>query len=193
MSVPSLHSTAIADVAPPERLVRQGALVIGASLSIGLAAQVALPLPFTPVPATLQTFAVLLVGLVLGSRLGALAVLAYLGEGLVGLPVFAGGATGQSKLVGPTGGYLAGFVLAAFVVGLLAERGWTKRRLSTLGALLIGHAVIYTCGVTILAAFMPWRLALVQGVLPFLPGEAIKSAAVVSALPWAVARFGRAR
>ncbi len=84
----------------------------------------AIQLPFSPVPITGQTMAVLLVGALLGSRRGALAVLAYIAEGLAGLPVFAGGAAGLARLFGPTGGYLVGFVAAAFLVGWLAERGW---------------------------------------------------------------------
>ena len=102
----------------PASLAWRAGLVLGASLLIALAAQVAIPLPFSPVPVTGQTYAVLVVGAALGSRLGALSVALYVAEGVLGLPVFApGGAPGIARLLGPTGGYLVGFVGAAFVVG----------------------------------------------------------------------------
>lgn len=174
---------------PAPRAAHRVAVVLGFSLFVGLAAKVAVPLPFTPVPATMQTFAVLLCGLVLGSRLGALAVLAYLAEGLVGLPVFASGA-----LLLPSAGYLAGFVLAAYVVGRLAEAGFDRRRGTTLLAMLVGLVIIFASGVGGLCwlCAMPLRLALLQGVVPFVAGEAIKVAAVTAALPWVRARFGKA-
>ena len=101
-------------------------LVIAGSILIALTAQVSIPLPFTPVPVTGQTFGVLVVGMALGSRRGALAVIAYLMEGAMGAPVFAGGTGGAPILAGPTAGYLFGFVPAAFVTGYLAEKwlGW---------------------------------------------------------------------
>ena len=160
------------------------ALVLGASLVIALSAQVAIQLPFSPVPITGQTMAVLLVGALLGSRRGALAVLAYIAEGLAGLPVFAGGAAGLTRLFGPTGGYLVGFVAAAFLVGWLAERGWDRRFGTTLAAMTLGNLVIYGVGAVWLAVFVggvsrAWSL----GVVPFLPGDAIKIVLAAVLLP----------
>ena len=185
------HALTLVDVLLPKRsAIHDAGLVFGFSLLIGLSSMVAIPLPFTPVPLTLQTMTVLLAGLMLGSRLGALAVLAYIAQGLVGMPVFASGAWGLARLVGPTGGYLAGFVLAAVIVGVLAERGWDRRPASTLAAMAVGNAVIYGCGVLWLSLFVPFQLALVQGVLPFLAGDALKIAAVVTALPLGWSRLG---
>ena len=165
-------------------LLYDAALVLGASLVIALSAQVAIQLPFSPVPITGQTMAVLLVGALLGSRRGALAVLAYIAEGLAGLPVFAGGAAGLARLFGPTGGYLVGFVAAAFLVGWLAERGWDRRFGTTLAAMTLGNLVIYAVGVVWLAVFVgglsrAWSL----GVLPFLPGDVIKIILAAVLLP----------
>lgn len=165
-------------------LLYDAALVLGASLVIALSAQVAIQLPFSPVPITGQTMAVLLVGALLGSRRGALAVLAYIAEGLAGLPVFAGGAAGLTRLFGPTGGYLVGFVAAAFLVGWLAERGWDRRFGTTLAAMTLGNLVIYGVGAVWLAVFVggvsrAWSL----GVVPFLPGDAIKIVLAAVLLP----------
>ena len=165
-------------------LLYDAALVLGASLVIALSAQVAIQLPFSPVPITGQTMAVLLVGALLGSRRGALAVLAYIAEGLAGLPVFAGGAAGLARLFGPTGGYLVGFVAAAFLVGWLAERGWDRRFGTTLAAMTLGNLVIYGVGAVWLAVFVggvsrAWSL----GVVPFLPGDAIKIVLAAVLLP----------
>ena len=165
-------------------LLYDAALVLGGSLVIALSAQVAIQLPFSPVPITGQTLAVLLVGALLGSRRGALAVLAYIAEGFAGLPVFAGGAAGLARLFGPTGGYLVGFVAAAFLVGWLAERGWDRRFGTTLAAMTLGNLVIYGVGAVWLAVFVgglsrAWSL----GVLPFLPGDAIKIVLAAVLLP----------
>lgn len=165
-------------------LLFDAALVLGASLVIALSAQVAIQLPFSPVPVTGQTMAVLLVGALLGSRRGALAVLAYIAQGLAGLPVFAGGAAGLARLFGPTGGYLVGFVAAAFLVGWLAERGWDRRFGTTLAAMTLGNLVIYGVGALWLAVFVgglsrAWSL----GVLPFLPGDALKIVLAAVLLP----------
>src|SRR5688572_14811783 len=109
----------------PDRVLWRAGLVLLGSVLIALCAQVAIPLPFTPVPVTGQTFAVLLIGAAFGSRLGAATVLAYIIEGAAGLPVWSPGATqGAARLMSPTGGYIVGFLVAAFVVGLLVERGW---------------------------------------------------------------------
>jgi biotin transport system substrate-specific component len=161
---------------------RDAALVAGASLLVALSAQIALPLPFTPVPLTLQTLAVILVGAALGARRGTLAVLLYLVEGAAGLPVFAGGCAGAAYMVGPTGGYLAGFLAAAAVAGALAEAGWMQRPLRAAAAILAAEACIFLPGVLWLGAWTGAPRAAALGLAPFLPGEALKAAAILAAL-----------
>ncbi|HNS02903.1 MAG TPA: biotin transporter BioY [Anaerolineae bacterium] len=174
-------------------LLYDAALVLAGSLLIALSAQVAIPLPFSPVPVTGQTMAVLLVGALLGSRRGSLAVLVYIAEGMAGLPVFApGGAVGPARLLGPTGGYLIGFVLAAYLVGLLAERGWDRRVSTTAVAMALGNVVIYAVGALWLAVFVGGLApALTAGVLPFIPGDLIKIAAAALLLPAGWKLLGR--
>ncbi|MGB9181540.1 MAG: biotin transporter BioY [Pyrinomonadaceae bacterium] len=172
----------------PLDLARSVALVIGFSLLTALAAQVVIPLP--PVPITAQTFAVLLTGALLGSRLGALAMIAYLIEGASGLPFFYGGHGGVQHLFGPTGGYLLSYPLAAFVVGLLAERGLDRRFLTAAAAMTLGSIVILLCGWAWLSRFTGPQLALYEGVTKFLLGDAIKIALAAAALPsgWSILR-----
>jgi len=157
--------------------------ILAGSTLIALSAWVAIPLPFSPVPVTGQTFAVLLVGSVLGARRGAASTLAYLAEGTCGLPVFAGGTAGPHVLAGPTGGYLAGFVLGAFLCGALAERGWDRRPLPTVASMALGNAAILLPGVVQLSRFVGpehvWKL----GLLPFLPGDIVKIALAATLLP----------
>jgi biotin transport system substrate-specific component len=170
--------------------VRNILLVLGGSLFVAGMAQVRIPLPFTPIPITGQTFAVLLVGAVLGSRRGAASLLLYLIQGLLGLPVFAGGASGLVYLGGPTGGYLVGFVIAASLVGLLASRGLDRRIPSALLAFLAGEVVIYLFGVAWLSLFLGIQRAIAAGLLPFLVGDALKLAAAGLVLPaaWALVK-----
>ncbi len=158
------------------------ALVLAASAFIALMAHVRLPLPFTPVPITGQTFAVLLVGAALGSRRGAAAVLAYLAEGALGLPVFAGGG-GLAYLLGPTGGYLFGFVAAAWVVGKLAEHGHDRRFITAWAGFLLGEIVLYAFGLAWLSRFVGMRQAIALGLTPFLLGDALKALAAGLLLP----------
>jgi biotin transport system substrate-specific component len=172
------------------------AVVAAGSLLVALAAQVAVPLPFTPVPVTGQPFAVLLVGALLGARRGALAMLLYLAEGAGGWPVFAGGAFGVAKLVGPSGGYLVGFVPAAFVTGALAERGWDRRFSTTWAAMALGAVCTYACGLPWLARYVGADRVLSLGLAPFLVGDVLKQVLAALALPlgWrAAARFGWTR
>jgi biotin transporter BioY len=140
------------------------------------------------VPITGQTFAVLLIGAVLGSRRGALSILLYLGWGAMGLPVFSGGGGGIATLAGPTGGYLAGFVPAAFLVGWLCERGW-DRSLWTAGlAMVLGNIVIYFFGLLWLAGFVGWDQVVALGLAPFILGDVLKIILAALALPggWAL-------
>jgi biotin transport system substrate-specific component len=179
-------------LAAPLDWTRSAALVVGFSLLTALAAQVVVPLPWTPVPLTGQTFAVLLTGALLGSRMGALAMLAYLAEGAVGLPFFRSGAGGAHYLLfSPTAGYLFAFPLAAYVTGLLAERGWDRRFTTAAAAMALGSLVILACGWAWLTLF--YRIAadaFAAGVLPFLVGDAVKIALAAAALPagWALLR-----
>lgn len=163
---------------PVAWLARNTALGVGFSLMIGLSAHVSFFLPFTPVPITLQTLAVLLAGALLGPRLGTATLALYLAEGIAGLPVFAPGK-------GPfADGYLAGFVAAALVVGLLAERRWDRNPLGMAAMMAIGSAVIYLFGVAWLSHFVGGIThAIALGIVPFLPGDALKAAIAAALLP----------
>lgn len=170
---PTLQRTALA---------YDAVLILGASLLVAVYAQIAIP--FQPVPITGQTFAVLLIGALLGSRRGALALTAYLIEGLAGLPVFAQGLAGPGVLAGPTGGYLIGFIAAAAGIGWLAERGWDRRIVTTAMAMLIGNVAIYLFGLPWLAARVGgWENALTFGLYPFLIGDLLKLALAAILLP----------
>src|SRR3979411_2948546 len=173
----------------PGSLLWKLVLVLAGSALIALAAQIRIPLPFSPVPVTGQTFAVLLVAAALG-RLGVASGLAYLVEGAFGLPVFAGGATGLAYMGGPTGGYLVGFVLAAVIVGAAAEREWDRRFATSLLVMFLGEGAILQCGVAWLARFplsvSPWQ----AGLIPFIPGDIFKMVLAALALPtgWRLVR-----
>jgi biotin transport system substrate-specific component len=158
--------------------------VLGGSWLIALAAQFSISLPFSPVPITGQTFAVLLVGALAGRRLGSLSVMAYLAQGLAGLPVFAGGSSGLARLLGPTGGYLLGFLGAAWLIGNLAEHGWTLRLDKTLLAMLLANTLIYLVGLPYLALFIGVDKALALGLYPFLIGDLIKILLATLCLPF---------
>ena len=147
--------------------------IVGGSALLAVAAHVAVP--FWPVPITLQTLAVLALGATLGPWVAAGAVLAYLGEGLAGLPVFAHGA-GFATLAGPTGGYLIGYIPAAIVAGLPASRGWLGNPLKTFASFLAADAVIFAFGVAWLATLVGWDKAIAGGLVPFLIGDALKIA-----------------
>lgn len=170
------------------------------------AAQISIPLPFTAVPFTFQPMVVLLGGLALGSRLGATSQVLYLAAGLAGLPVFAASVTlpaGALRLLGPTGGYLMAYPVAAFVVGYLAERGCDRRYLTSVAAMLAGLTVVYACGVTWLGLFARTatgdaatglRAAVMTGVVPFVVGDVTKllvAAAIVPSLWRIVGRRGQ--
>jgi len=143
-----------------------------------------------PVPLSMQTFAILLIGLAFGPTLGMATVLAYLAEGFIGLPVFSNGA-GPAYFMGPTGGYLAGFVVAAGLVGWLARAGWGRPVVRVFAAMLLGSAVIYLCGWAWLSQLIGAEKAFTAGVLPFLVGDAIKAALAALALPAAWHLAGR--
>ena len=146
-------------------------------------ARLSIPLPFTPVPITGQTLAVLLTGAVLGRTRGVLSMALYLLWGILGLPVFAGGTGGIVRLVGPTGGYLLGFVFAAGATGWLAQRGWDRRVPTALLAMAAGNVVIYLFGLPWLAAFVGPERAASLGLVPFIPGDVVKLFLAAALLP----------
>jgi biotin transport system substrate-specific component len=170
--------------------VRAGAVFFIAAATAA-AAQLSVPLPFTPVPLTLQDTVVLLGGAALGSRLGMAAQLLYLAAGMAGLPVFAASAVlpqGMLRLLGPTGGYLLSYPIAAFLVGRLAERGFDRQYLTSVLAMIAGLAVIFVFGVTWLALFarpaaLGFDAALRAGLYPFLLGDVLKILAGAAILP----------
>jgi biotin transport system substrate-specific component len=169
--------------------------IAAANVLLALCAHIVIPLPFTPVPITGQTFGVLLVAVLLGARRSALALVLYLLEGLAGLPVFQPlGVPGPARFLGPTAGYLVAYPFAAFGTGWLVERGATITLPRALransagaplaGALLCGEAIIFLGGCTWLALGMHlgWPLAFRAGALPFIPGEIVKMALIVALL-----------
>ena len=171
--------------------VAKAFLILVGSLLLAVSAQI--KIPFYPVPVTGQTLAVLLIGMTYGPRLGGATVAAYLLQGAMGLPVFAGAAVGMAALLGPTGGYLAGFFVAAVVMGFLAERGMGRSATSTVIAMLIGNAVIYAVGVSWLTSFIGVEKALMLGMVKFLYGDALKLviAACVMPLAWQFVKSAR--
>lgn len=153
-------------------------MVLAASLALAISAKV--QVPFWPVPMTMQTFVVLMIGLHFGPRLAALSVLAYLVEGAAGLPVFSTGA-GLAFLAGPTGGYLIGFLISAMIVSAAVQRGYANSIAGLLAVLIIGDLVIFGFGFTRLAMLIGGERAFMAGVVPFLPAEALKIALAVAA------------
>ncbi len=189
-------------------------LVVGAAAITALGAQIVITLPFTPVPITGQTFAVLVTASVLGRARGVAGQLLYLLAGAAGLHVFAGGAHGLSSLTGATGGYLVGFVVAAAIVGWLAERGWDRRPGSAAGAMLLGSLVIYAvalpwlyatvgaglCTHPFFGAYIPgtvcgngFLLTLYAGFFPFVVGDVLKLLLAATVVPSAWGALGAAR
>lgn len=164
-------------------LARDVLLVVGGSLVIVAAAQVRLLLPFTPVPVTGQTFAVLLIGALFGAKRGAAAAMTYLMLGLLGLPVFSAAPPGPAAMLSPTAGYLAGFVAAAFITGSLSERGWDRKPWSAALAMAVGSCVIFACGLLWLGRYVGWTNVIQQGLLPFIPGDLLKIAVATALLP----------
>ncbi|HEV8587815.1 MAG TPA: biotin transporter BioY [Pyrinomonadaceae bacterium] len=184
MNVAAAKSQTLLEAAlTPFDIVRQVGLVIGFSLLTALSAQIVIPLG--PVPITGQTFAVLLTGALLGSRLGAMAMIAYLIEGASGLPFFAGGMAGLPHLLGQTGGYLIAFPAAAFITGAFAEQGWDRKFVTAVAAMAIGSAVIILCG-SLWFSFLTRTSPLVVfqfTVLKFIPGDIIKILLAAAVLP----------
>jgi len=182
-SITTVGPRTLGDVIPGG-LVRNMALVVGGTLFVACSTLVAIPLPFTPVPLTLQTFAVLLVGSALGSTRGLISVALYALVGMAGVPWFS---QHQSGFGFPTFGYVVGFVLAAWLVGKLAERGSDRHVVKTVGLMVAGNVVIYAFGIAglMLATGMPVLTAIDKGLIPFLLGDALKIALAAGLLPGA--------
>jgi biotin transport system substrate-specific component len=191
-----LTNATIADIWRPFEKTRAClydiSLVLGGSLLIALSAQIAVG---WPVPFTMQTFAVLMIGALFGARRGSLTVIAYLIEGAAGLPVFSHGQGGLAVLFGPTGGFLYGFVVAALVTGLLAQKGWDRHIVTTILAMFFGNVLILTFGLLWLSLLVGFKSALVTGLYPFIAGDLVKIALAAALLPagWRLlARFSPA-
>ncbi|MFF5478365.1 biotin transporter BioY [Streptomyces sp. NPDC012935] len=182
-AAPARTGQVLADLLPASR-VRDIALVVGGAVFTGLAAQIAVPVPGSPVPVTGQTLAVLLVGTALGAGRGFLSLALYALAGIAGVPWFAEGTSGAAA---PSFGYILGMILASTVVGALARRGADRTALRTAGAMLLGEAIIYAVGVPYLALAtgMSATAAIAAGLTPFLIGDALKAALAMGALPTA--------
>lgn len=184
MSVQTLARTSLAQrlwpAAGAQAALRAAVLAVFGSLLLALSAKV--QVPFWPVPMTMQTFVVLLLGAAYGWRLGGATVLLYLAEGALGLPVFAGAGAGPAYMTGPTGGYLAGFLVAAVATGFLVERGWGRGLATLTLAMLVGHALILAPGVAWLALALGWTKAVAVGLTPFWAATVLKTALAVAAV-----------
>ena len=156
-------------------------LVLGGVAFLSIMSQVLIPLPYTPVPISLGTFGVTLMALLYGRKLGTATILSYVAAGSLGAPIFAGGKAGS--LFSPTGGYILGYIVATIILGYLADRGITKSYVKTILSLMLSSAIILTLGALVLSLFMPGKNAFMIGVLPFLPGDALKSTTVILLLP----------
>jgi len=191
------NSIANSSFAASASSIRVAAVGLAVMLT-ALAAQFTIPLPFTPVPFVLTPLVVLLSGAALGPRLGCTSQVLYLLAGVVGAPVFAPLVTlppGALRLVGPTGGYLLAYPIAAFVTGWLAERGWDRRYLTSVAAMLIGLAIIFAGGVSWQAVSVTHSLpaAIATGLLPFVVPDLLKVLAAAAILPLAWRLLGRTR
>ncbi|MER5254127.1 MULTISPECIES: biotin transporter BioY [unclassified Streptomyces] len=182
-AVSSRPGQVLADLLPASR-AKDAAFVLGGAALTGIAAQIAVPVPGSPVPVTGQTFAALLVGTALGARRGFLALAVYALVGMAGMPWFAEAGSGVAA---PSLGYVLGMLLAATVVGALARRGGDRSVLRTAGTMVLGSAIIYAVGVPYLAAAtgMSMTQAVAAGLTPFLIGDALKAALAMGALPTA--------
>ncbi|MEV5434803.1 biotin transporter BioY [Streptomyces sp. NPDC052682] len=182
-AAPARTGQVLADLLPASR-VRDAALVLGGAALTGLAAQISVPVPGSPVPVTGQTFAALLVGTALGAGRGFLSLVLYALAGMAGVPWFAGGTSGAAA---PSFGYILGMILASAVVGALARRGADRSVLRTAGTMVLGEVIIYAVGVPYLALAtgMSATAAIAAGLTPFLIGDALKAALAMGALPTA--------
>jgi len=194
MSGTASHPRVLIDsVWTSDGLARDITLVAAGSLLIAAAAQLKVFLPFTPVPVTGQTFAVLLIAALYGARRGAATAMTYIALGLMGLPVFSAAPPGPAALISPTAGYLAGFVAAAWVTGTLSEKGWDRKPWTAALAMAIGSGVIFACGLLWLGRFTGWANVLQTGLFPFIPGDLLKIGLATLVLPAGWKLVGRNR
>lgn len=185
--------TLLSALSPRLGLLRTALLMIAGTAVLAVSAKI--QVPFWPVPTTLQSLAILVIGMAYGSRLATATVLLYLGQGLAGLPVFAGPAAGPAYFMGPTAGYLVGFVAAAWVIGRLAERGWDRSLPRTLAAMALGHVLLFVPGLAWLSHLFGWERAVEVGLAPFVAATVVKTALGVAAMQaaWTVVARRSAR
>ncbi|MCR4377382.1 MAG: biotin transporter BioY [Rhodospirillales bacterium] len=197
MNYPSSRSTLLDIVwstnTGVNRAIRNVVLAVVGTLLLTLSAKV--QVPFYPVPMTMQTFVVLMLGMAYGWRLGGATLALYLAEGAIGLPVFAGTpekGIGLAYMMGGTGGYLLGYLLAAAIIGWLAEKGWDRTMLGTALALLIGNLIIYVPGLIYLGVLFGWDKPILEwGFTPFILGDVTKLALAAMAMPLAWKILGK--
>lgn len=197
MSFASNSQSLRATVFPRSTVLTQGLFVMAGVAFIALLAQIAIPVPGSPVPVTGQTLAVLLIGTTYGARLGVLTFATYLLAGVAGAPIFAPSATsanhGIDRLIGATGGYLVGMLMASLVLGYLADRKADQKFRTSFPALLLGDAIIFTFGLLWLRQTLDlsWAKTIAAGFTPFILGEAIKIAITATSLPLVWRRISR--
>ena len=173
-SLSATHPTLLNTLAPGNSLIRTAGFAIAGSLLLALSAKA--QVPFWPVPMTMQSLVIMMLGMAYGSRLAVATVLLYLAEGLAGLPVFAGTGAGFAYMTGPTAGYLVGFVAAAGLIGWLAERGWDRSPVKALIAMSVGHVLLFVPGVAWLAVLFGTEKAIAVGLTPFIAASLLKTA-----------------
>ncbi len=183
MTTTTLNTTLLNHVAPGLKAWRIALAMLAGSALLAISAKV--QVPFWPVPMTMQTLAILVIGMAYGSRLGVATVLLYLAEGFAGLPVFAGAAAGPAYFMGPTAGYLIGFVASVGLVGWLAERGWDRSLLRCAVAMAVGHGVVFIFGVGYLSTLLGVQKALAVGLYPFWAATLLKTLLGVAAMQMA--------
>ncbi len=183
ISTEAPHPTLIGTLWPVRAApaLRWAMLMLLGSLFLALCAQINVPSELVPI--TMQTFGVLVIGMAFGARLGGATVALYLFEGALGLPVYAQFRGGLPVLFGPTGGYLFGFVIAAWLVGALAERGWDRNVFTAALAMLLGNIVLYVPGLIVLGAFIGGEQAITEGLVKFVVGDLLKLALAAGLLP----------
>ena len=164
-----------------KELLKNILLVLSGVIFLSVMSQVVIPLPFTPVPISLGTFGVTLMALLYGRKLGTATILSYVIAGSLGAPIFAGFKAGS--IFSPTGGYILGYIVSTIILGYLSDKGVTKSYVKTFLSLLLSSAIILTLGSIVLSLFVPGKNAFMVGVLPFLPGDAIKSTTTTLLLP----------
>jgi biotin transport system substrate-specific component len=190
-AMPTPRSRTVAHEGRTQRFGRVVALALGGTLALAVSAKV--QVPFYPVPMTLQTLVVLVLGAAYGARLAAATVALYLLEGLFGLPVFAGAVAGPAYMAGPTGGFLIGFVAAAAFVGFCADRGWDRSLLRLFVSMTLGHALVFAFGFAWLAVLIGPEKALVAGVAPFVLATVLKTLLAVALVAATRSAFERRR